>query len=93
MPAILKKCRLLTGYLEARITKKYGYQGTGSDVTNGLSAAEKNGVQNENPVYVEIFTPKDPDQRGAQLSLSFSISIIQVFEELMKRGVIVSTLE
>ena len=45
--------------------------------------------QSDNGVHVEILTPSDPDQRGAQLSLSFSINITQVFLELMKRGVVV----
>ena len=41
-------------------------------------------------VSVRIITPKDPEQRGAQLSLSFSVPIEQVHQELTKRGVAVS---
>lgn len=41
--------------------------------------------------YVRILTPSDPQQRGCQLSLSFSIPIRRVFQELEKRGVAVST--
>ncbi|XP_007568731.1 kynureninase isoform X1 [Poecilia formosa] len=37
--------------------------------------------------YVRILTPSDPRQRGCQLSLSFSIPIRRVFQELEKRGV------
>ncbi|XP_008298563.1 kynureninase [Stegastes partitus] len=37
--------------------------------------------------YVHIMTPSDPQQRGCQLSLSFSIPISRVFAELEKRGV------
>lgn len=40
---------------------------------------------------VRIITPSDPEQRGCQLSLAFSIHIRKVFEELEKRGVAVST--
>lgn len=36
---------------------------------------------------VRIITPGDPGQRGCQLSLSFSINIRAVFQELEKRGV------
>uniref|UniRef100_A0A8C4EIE2 Kynureninase n=1 Tax=Dicentrarchus labrax TaxID=13489 RepID=A0A8C4EIE2_DICLA len=37
--------------------------------------------------YVRIITPSDPQQRGCQLSLCFSIHIKKVFQELEKRGV------
>lgn len=37
--------------------------------------------------YVRILTPSDPQQRGCQLSLSFSVPIKRVFQELQKRGV------
>ncbi|ESO99172.1 hypothetical protein LOTGIDRAFT_226289 [Lottia gigantea] len=43
---------------------------------------------NKTGVKIHIFTPKDPEQRGAQLSLSFSIGIKDIFKELCKRGVI-----
>lgn len=41
--------------------------------------------------HVRIITPSDPQQRGCQLSLSFSVHIRKVFQELEKRGVAVST--
>lgn len=41
--------------------------------------------------YVRIITPSDPQQRGCQLSLSFSVHIRKVFQGLEKRGVAVST--
>lgn len=41
--------------------------------------------------YVRILTPSDPQQRGCQLSLSFSVPIRRVFQELEKRGVTVSS--
>ncbi|KAM4601830.1 kynureninase [Polymixia lowei] len=37
--------------------------------------------------YVTIITPSDPHQRGCQLSLSFSVPIKDIFQELEKRGV------
>ncbi|XP_047433128.1 kynureninase [Mugil cephalus] len=37
--------------------------------------------------HVRIITPSDPQQRGCQLSLSFSVPIKRVFQELEKRGV------
>ncbi|KAF3688383.1 Kynureninase [Channa argus] len=37
--------------------------------------------------HVSIITPSDPQQRGCQLSLCFSVPITKVFQELEKRGV------
>jgi kynureninase len=53
------------------------------------STYPKNG---SNKPYVEIITPSDPEQRGAQLSIKFSVPIAKVFVELKKRGVVVSML-
>ncbi|CAN9498086.1 unnamed protein product [Ophioblennius macclurei] len=36
---------------------------------------------------IHILTPRDPEQRGCQLSLSFSVPIRRVFRELERRGV------
>lgn len=43
--------------------------------------------------HVHIITPSDPEQRGCQLSLSFPFQIRKVFQELEKRGVVVSRLK
>lgn len=40
--------------------------------------------------HVRIITPLDPEQRGCQLSLCFSVPIRKIFEEIQKRGVTVS---
>uniref|UniRef100_H2LK44 Kynureninase n=1 Tax=Oryzias latipes TaxID=8090 RepID=H2LK44_ORYLA len=40
--------------------------------------------------HVRIITPSDPQQRGCQLSLAFSVPIRKVFQELERRGVVVS---
>lgn len=45
-----------------------------------------------NKPHMRIVTPSDPEQRGCQLSLSFSVPIGKVFQELEKRGVVVSLL-
>lgn len=75
MAALRRKSRLLTGYLEHLVVHHYGED------------ADRPG---HGPT-VRIITPSDPEQRGCQLSLFFSIHIKKVFEELEKRGVVVST--
>ena len=105
MSDLVKKTRLLTGYMEARILRKYGYGTANINQSNNISTnvnqstnistnenqSNSNGnIDQSDGVHVEILTPSDPDQRGAQLSLSFSINITQVFYELEKRGVVVS---
>lgn len=79
MDEIVAKSRLLTGYLEMRIKKKF--PNDPSCHTDGTSKDFKH-------VSVNIFTPSDTHSRGAQLSLSFSVNITHVFEELQKRGVV-----
>lgn len=39
---------------------------------------------------VTLITPEDPEERGCQLSLTFSFPLKQVHQELTKRGVVVS---
>ena len=39
---------------------------------------------------IEIITPRDPQQRGTQLSIIFSISLKDVHEKLEKLGVVVN---
>lgn len=41
--------------------------------------------------HVRIITPTDPQQRGCQLSLCFSVPIRGIFQELERRGVAVSS--
>lgn len=53
---------------------------------------------NEDPAqackpHVRIITPSDPQQRGCQLSLCFSVPVQRIFQQLEKRGVVVSSLE
>ncbi|XP_063067801.1 kynureninase [Engraulis encrasicolus] len=37
--------------------------------------------------YVDILTPSNPQERGCQLSLSFSVPVRTIFQEMEKRGV------
>jgi len=88
MKELVSKSRLLTGYLEARILQTYPKK------SNSQTKSIPNGTENSQGdsgkhVSVEFLTPSDLDQRGAQLSMSFSINISQLFDELMKRGVVV----
>lgn len=54
---------------------------------------EKFTKENNPDFYVEIVTPKDPEQRGCQLSAKFSIPVVKLKPELDKRGVVVSELK
>ena len=39
---------------------------------------------------IKVITPRNPAERGAQLSLMFKENIEELFKELEKRGVVVS---
>lgn len=39
--------------------------------------------------FVEIITPRDPGQRGTQLSIMFPFSVKDIHDKLEKRGVVV----
>lgn len=45
---------------------------------------------NQRRVTCEIITPRDPEQRGCQLSLKFNCDISRIYQQLVKRGVVVS---
>ncbi|KAK7091303.1 hypothetical protein V1264_009004 [Littorina saxatilis] len=75
MKELVGKSRLLTGYLELLINRCYH---------KPAGAVDGDGDH----VYVDIITPSDPKQRGAQLSLSFNINVHQVINELSRRGVV-----
>jgi kynureninase len=93
MPALRAKSKMLTGYLEMLLTRRLTEQQhlnensqNGQDSQNGGHSSANNA-----PLYsVTLLTPSDPDQRGAQLSVRFSKHVLKVFEELEKRGVVVS---
>ncbi|XP_033758332.1 kynureninase-like [Pecten maximus] len=82
MEELRAKSKLLTAYMEYCIIKKYGR-------TDGMASGHMEKTDaNSQQINVHILTPSDPEHRGAQLSLSFSVEISHVFEELEKRGVI-----
>lgn len=74
MEMLRKKSVLLTGYLEHLVLHYFG----------------KNSPHRQKDTWCDIITPEDPDQRGCQLSLMFSIDIRIVHQNLLKRGVVVS---
>ena len=45
--------------------------------------------ETEDKKFVEIITPRDPRQRGTQLSVMFPFSVKEIHEKLEKRGVVV----
>ncbi|XP_059169087.1 kynureninase-like [Physella acuta] len=69
-----KKSLLLTSYLEFLVL--HYYRRPAGDTPDGDN------------IYIDIFTPADPQQRGAQLSLAFNVCIEQLFKELERRGVV-----
>ncbi|XP_065651600.1 kynureninase isoform X3 [Hydra vulgaris] len=71
---IIKKQRLLTGYLEYLIKYKFG-----SDINNS---------SNHSGIFISIITPENLTSRGSQLSLAFSCNGTEIFSELQRRGVV-----
>lgn len=105
MSEIGEKQFLLTGYLEYLLKKFFsenrnenrnenhsisnGYSNGG--LTNGhTNGASNNKMTTQQLPTVKIITPSDPKQRGSQLSLSFSVPLQLVQEELQKLGIVVS---
>lgn len=90
MKEIRAKSLLLTSYIEALILNKYGQQNEQQENGKVKEKVKENDQDGEDwkHVHVDIISPSNPSQRGAQLSLSFSIPICHVFEELTKRGVV-----
>jgi kynureninase len=72
------KSKLLTGYLEYRLIDAFGKKPDSDGRTNSA-----------NQSYGEIITPRDPEERGCQLSVKFSIPVDKVFAELTRQGVAV----
>lgn len=48
------------------------------------------GDVSESTVKIKVLTPHDPQRRGCQLSLRFSVDIDEIYAELEKHGVVVS---
>ena len=47
-------------------------------------------VNGDSKPFIDIFTPSDPEQRGCQLSLCFSIPIKEIYRQLTMRGIVAS---
>lgn len=92
MEEISRKQFLLTGYLEV-LLKMYFARTRTLHNHNGHHDNESSNVLNyiDDLPSIEILTPSDPKQRGSQLSISFSVPLCAVQEELKKNGVVVST--
>lgn len=85
MDDIQKKQFLLTGYLEYML-KHYFQMDSYVNYDDGENDVEEiRGLPT-----VKIITPSDPNQRGSQLSIMFSVPLTAVQEELQKLGVVVS---
>ena len=72
---LLDKQYLLTGYLEFLID----------------TLEQKTGEGETKKKLVQIITPRDPKQRGTQLSVMFPVPLKDIHEQLEKRGVVVCT--
>ncbi|XP_064652602.1 kynureninase-like isoform X2 [Lineus longissimus] len=72
MSDLRRKSKILTGYLELLLSHHF--------------PKPEDGEVTDKPFTV-IVTPSDPEQRGCQLSVMFSLPIKKVFKELEKRGV------
>uniref|UniRef100_A0AC34GHC0 Kynureninase n=1 Tax=Panagrolaimus sp. ES5 TaxID=591445 RepID=A0AC34GHC0_9BILA len=46
-------------------------------------------ISETSKIRCEILTPKDPAQRGCQLSLKFNFDIAEVYKQLVRRGIAV----
>nr|KAG5692894.1 hypothetical protein BaRGS_002329 [Batillaria attramentaria] len=78
MKDLAAKSRLLTGYLELLVSRKYQKQPGGKTENKG-----------DNQSCVEFLTPHDPKQRGASLSLKLHKDVLEkVYTEISKRGVV-----
>ncbi|UXI21453.1 hypothetical protein NH340_JMT07396 [Sarcoptes scabiei] len=74
-----KKQVLLTGYLEILIKHYF----PSSD-----EVSRKNCERDRSLPTVTIITPSDPNKRGAQLSLIFSVPLSFIHEQFQKRGIV-----
>ena len=74
MEELRSKSMLLTGYLEMVIVHYFG----------------RNSPHRVTKAFCAIVTPRNPAERGCQLSVKFSIDVHTVYGELTKRGVAVS---
>ncbi|XP_041481123.1 kynureninase-like isoform X1 [Lytechinus variegatus] len=72
MSELRAKSVVLTGYLEYLVGHYFG----------------KDSPHRKNKEFITILTPSNPEERGAQLSLYFSIPINRIHSEMGKRGIV-----
>ena len=90
----LKKVHFRLGYLEYLIKCNFSPQMNINGVNNfTLQQMGQPQMMTSQPqmTSISILTPDDVNQRGCQLSLVFSCPVDEIFQELTKRGVVVST--
>lgn len=97
-----KKSQGLTGYLEALLKEVCGVQSkedSNNNSNNNDSNSDKKIEKNNNQVShnteqksdkitIHQLTPRDPESRGCQLSLLFSVNVSEINELLLKKGII-----
>lgn len=59
-------------------------------LTTYLEGLIRNTFVERKKVNLDILTPTNPDERGAQLSIRFAQNVRKVHSELEKRGIVVS---
>jgi len=74
MKQLRKKSQLLTAYLEFLLDHYFAED-----------SAFRTGK-----VFYKLVTPRNPEHRGSQLSLKFSVDLHRVYQELKLRGVVVN---
>lgn len=72
MAELRAKSMVMTGYLEYLLGHHFG----------------KNSAHRKSKEFITILTPSNPEERGAQLSLYFSIPIKRIHSEMTKRGIV-----
>ena len=75
MAELRRKSKLLTAYTERLLLT-----GLGQPATTTADSSRP---------YLRIITPSDPEQRGSQLSIWFSVPVGLVYQQLAHRGVVV----
>jgi len=81
MAELRQKSKLLTAYTEHLLLSRLGQSASQQSISRTTA--------NTSRPYLRIITPSDPEQRGSQLSICFSVHVGLVYQELARRGVVV----